>query len=193
VPTSTPNRKGSSVKTQTDPADLMLEIANQPAPPGFAEDSAGLGPLPVGRVVIGDVHGVNDEGARLVPTFIPTAYELEVLARHYVKAIYDIEYFGRFAQTSGSYEIRFGPFADRRLGTIAETLGREVFDGAIAPVRHDHEKDVKDTEERLAKPCAQCGCARDFFDLGRPMREYEDDGLCEGCYKKGAGPTSPNR
>ena len=179
------NRKGRRMKDENDVDQAIREIRAQPALPGFAAESAGLGPLPAGPFMIGRVRGVNDEGARLVSTFVPTAYELEVLARHYLEAIQEINFYGRYAGMSASYGIRFGPFADRRLDTIAEALGEEAFDRAVASVRQDWEKRRTDIEERLAKPCMQCGHPREFGDLGRLVPEYQDDALCLRCYEKG--------
>lgn len=75
-------------KGENDYFQMMREIAEQPAPPGFAKGSAGLGAFPLTeRLVMGRVHGVNDEGARLVSAFIPTVYELEILAHHYLEVV----------------------------------------------------------------------------------------------------------
>jgi hypothetical protein len=65
------------MKDEKDVGQTQLEIAQQPARPGFAGESAGLGPLPAGGCVIGVVHGVNDDAARLVSTFVPTGMSLK--------------------------------------------------------------------------------------------------------------------
>jgi hypothetical protein len=101
-----------------------------------------------------------------------------VLTNHYLDAISDIEFMWRYGGQSGSYEMRVGPFGARRLDTLAEVLGDEAFDRAVASTREEFDKQCKDIEARLAKPCVNCGRTRNFDDLLRPVREYQDDDLC---------------
>ena len=135
----------------------------------FPAESEGLGPLRVSDLIIGRVAGVNDASAELVQEFKPTRYELRVLARHYLKKLTEIDYMWIAFGQSGSYEIRFDPFAERRLGTICSILGEEEFREAIAPV----EAEWKKWQEENLK-CKQCGKPRSI-----PL--IQSDVLCDRC------------
>ncbi len=103
--------------------------------------------------------GANDESARMVHQFTPTRYELAVLARHYLEELYSIAYFWAAYSQSGSWEVRFGPFAERRLDTVAGHLGEEEFKVAIQSVEKKWEGWEEEVAAELAKmiPCTRCG------------------------------------
>jgi hypothetical protein len=97
------------------------------------DDSAGLGPRIVAgglATIGGGVHGVNDEWARPVQGFVPTRYELALLAAHYydlhVNRNRDCEYEG-----VSSEDWRILAFSMRRLDRIADHLGDEVMAEAL--------------------------------------------------------------
>ena len=129
----------------------------------FPAESEGLGPRVVGNgFALGIVPGVNDASAELVEGFRPTRYELEVLATDYMERLgviaADWEAFGQ----TGSYEIRFGPFAWRRLDTICNILGEEEFTQAIAPVKAKWDNVLAKCREQVEnpEPCEECGASR---------------------------------
>ena len=117
-------------------------------------EAEGLGPGGIGRFTVGVTPGVNDASAFIVDDFAPTRYELEVLANHYLDEINKIEWNGEFLGASGSWEIRFGPFASRRLGTIQGLLGEDDFDEALRATNKKWEKAF--TESRKDPPCPSC-------------------------------------
>ncbi len=144
----------------------------------IAVESDGLGPL--AGVVGGGIRGVNDKSACLVENFKPTVYELEVLARHYLEKIRDIEFWERFYRTTGSYQIRMRPFASRRLATIESALGEQRFQNAIASTEEEWNKVFAEAEEIESnlEPCKRCGAQRNYYDYADP---HIPDGYCSTC------------
>ncbi len=142
----------------------------------FSVESEGLGPL--GGVIGGGIRGVNDSTAYLVDDFKPTLCELAVLTGHYLGNLREIEFGERFYATSGSYEIRMGPFADRRLATIEDVLGKERFQKAIASTEEKWDKifaEALEFEKNLA-PCTRCGARRTYADY-----VHCSEGYCGKC------------
>jgi hypothetical protein len=89
-------------------------------------DNEGLEPLGP----IGQVDEVNGAGAVEVPEFVPTRHELIQLVKYWTTTLLDMEFFSFVYETSGSREIRLGPFADRRISRIAECLGDALVEQA---------------------------------------------------------------
>jgi hypothetical protein len=105
-------------------------------------ESEGLDPLHGNGFVIGHVRGVNDRAAELVDGFQPTRYELGILTEHYMNEIGNILYSYEAFMQSGSYEIRFRPFAEQRLGTIQSILGEEEISSIVDPILKKNRADI---------------------------------------------------
>ncbi len=141
-------------------------------------ESEGLGPI--AGVIGAGISGVNDSTAYLVENFKPTLYELEVLARHYLEEAREIEFYGRFLGSSGSYEIRMHPFACRRLATLESFLGAERFHKAIARTIEAEDRAFAQAEEveKNLEPCKACGAKRTYYDS---VMSFIPDGICGAC------------
>ncbi len=155
----------------------------------MAVESEGLGPL--GGVIGGGIRGVNDEAACLVENFTPTLYELEVLAKHYLEKVREIEFDGRFLGDSGSYEIRMHPFACRRLATLESFLGAERFHKAIARTIEAEDRAFAQAEEleKNLEPCKACGAKRTYYDS---VMSFIPDGICGACDHNNRQPPTPS-
>ena len=141
----------------------------------FAQESEGLHPMRVNGFAIGVVNGVNDMGSELVDEFIPTRYELSILAQHYAERIWEINHFWEAHGQSGSYEIRMGPFATRRLDRIWNILADEEL-ATTADYIAKQESILEEIREKVANPppCSDCGISRE----GPLPLDME---LCEPC------------
>jgi hypothetical protein len=146
---------------------------------GIPEESAGLEPIGAGSLVIGSIRGVNDRWAHLVDGFLPTEYELVVLATHYLDRMMEIRLIGRCYQQYGS-DWRMEAFADRRLGTIEQGLGGEKFEAAIAKSLAKWRQKFADVdkEEASLAPCTACGGKRFLYDADCSSTS---GGLCGAC------------
>jgi hypothetical protein len=124
------------------------------------------------------VRGVNDRWARLVEGFVPTEYELVVLAKHYLDEIMEIDLFWRCYHQTGSSEWRIQAFAGRRLDAIEQALGEAKFNAAIAKRLAEWKQKFADAdkEEQSLAPCTRCGARRFLRDLAP---EHAD--LCGAC------------
>ena len=87
----------------------------------------GIGPF-------GHAEGVNDYGGTVIGEFAATRYELGVLARHYQSKLHEVYWHWEHYGCVGSSELRFEPFASRRLDTIWALLGDDEFQQAVARV-----------------------------------------------------------
>ena len=105
-----------------------------------ADDSQDLGPLGV----IGHVDEVNGAGSLEVPDFVPTRHELIQLVKYWATEALEIIYWWIVYGTTGSTEIRVGPFAERRIGKIAKLLGEDEVAKAI---KEAHDKFWGDDHE----------------------------------------------
>jgi hypothetical protein len=89
---------------------------------------------------VGGVDEVNGHGAEEIHGFSPTRHELIQLVKHWATVVVEIEYFWFCFQQTGSSEIRLRPFAWRRISRIAEALGQEVVDKAVAEAIEEYGK-----------------------------------------------------
>jgi hypothetical protein len=106
----------------------------------LSEDARGLGPWQAGRFRIGAVDMIVGEGGLEVPGFVATKYETLLLVRAWAGEILDLD-FGFFLYGSvGSSEWRTREYANRRLNTIAKSIGEE-----------EVKKAFKQAEEAFAK------------------------------------------
>jgi len=91
----------------------------------LTEDARGLGPRQTGPFAIGLVDMSVGEGGLKVPGVVPTKYETLLLVRAWAAEILDLDY-GFFLYGSvGSSEWRTREYANRRLNTIAKSIGEE--------------------------------------------------------------------
>lgn len=126
--------------------------------PNYPEESRDLGSYP-----LAPVPGVNDPSAELVKDFIPTQYELWVLANHYLDESTVVDYNAVFFLSTGSWDLRISEFSDRRLDSIAKCLGDEEFDYATSETRHKlATRFFREAKEKIeaAIPCNRCGMPR---------------------------------
>lgn len=158
--------------------DEFFSQLDRPLGPDMPEESAGLGVWKGAGMTIGTVRGVNDRWARLVEGFVPTEYELALLAKHYLDQIMDIDLFYRCYEQSGSSEWRIQAFAGARLNTIEQALGEKKFSALIAKTEAKWKQKcaAADKEEQSLAPCTKCGAKRFLPDLAR---EHAD--LCGDC------------
>jgi len=118
---------------------------------------------------------IESEG---VDDFKPTRDELEVLARHYVNIVREIELCWMVYQYTGSYS-RWREFLVRgRLRTIEDALGKERFQEAVASIyeRWDREIAKLEEEERNLEPCNRCRAKRTLAE-----DRFFPDGHCHAC------------
>ena len=100
-------------------------------------DAYGLGPLGASFLLIGSVDEVNGQGAVEVPEFVPTRFELKIVAEHWNREYLQTSFWCFCVQGSGSREIRIRPFAVPRLNRIESVLG----EGALNHVTEDVESE----------------------------------------------------
>lgn len=100
-----------------------------------------------------------DNQLPLEEDFRVTRNELEVLARHYLEHVRDVEFEWAAYQQTGSDSTRRGTFGKRRLGSIERILGEDVLDKALARVEEKWRRKFDDLKVDLATPvkCEQCG------------------------------------
>jgi len=152
-------------------------------------ESEGLGPIwgNIGACI----RGVTDQSASLVENFKPTLYELEVLAKHYLEKVREIEFDYRFLGESGSYALRMNHFARRRLATLESFLGAERFHKAIARTIEAEDRAFAQAEEleKNLEPCKACGAKRDYYDYAM---SFIPDGICGACDHNNRQPATPS-
>jgi hypothetical protein len=155
--------------------DGFLNQLNRPLGPGMPAESAGLGAC---GGIGGGVRGVNDRWARLVEGFAPTEYELVVLAKHYLDMRMEVALIYRCYKQCGSDWWREQAFADARLNTIEQVLGKEKFNAAIATKLAEWTQKFNDAdnEEQSLAPCTKCGAKRFLYGLACAYPE-----LCDAC------------
>lgn len=89
-------------------------------------DNEWLAPVQAGPFTIGyyeDIHGARRTA---VADYEPTKHELSIVARHWIRELLEINIFWFLYSTTGSWEIRMGPYASRRLGRIADAIGEDA-------------------------------------------------------------------
>lgn len=93
------------------------------------------------------IPSATDESGRLAHGFVPTEYELTVLASHYEEEIYQYEYLWEVGGQTSSTGQRFAPFADGRLATIEGFLGKETLRKVLAPIQKKWDTLLADAKE----------------------------------------------
>jgi hypothetical protein len=133
---------GETMAEQIEPATERVENSLiTPAEPSamdalssLTEDSLGLEPM---GGFIGRVDQVNGPGAKQVPEFVSTRYELLVLAKHWLKELLRINFDYYCYQQYCSRESRIRSFASCRIGRIEGILGQEAIDKVEGEVRSE--------------------------------------------------------
>lgn len=116
----------SSPKTTSGPDDVR-------------EDQEWLQPT---AGVIGWQPQLHGPLGRSVDGFRPTVFELQQLARYWDREWWNIRLFEIYSQSTGSREMRIGPYANRRLNRICEAIGGEAFQEVVDEVRAEIRKRV---------------------------------------------------
>ena len=133
----------------------------------YPRESRGLGPAGD----IGIVEGVNDSSAKLVEGFVPTRYELKILAVHYLNQAREIEYCWEESGQVGSNQGRLHPFCYARAAMIRDLLGTEEFEKATRSIDSHWDEKIKDLIDNSPR-CESCGARLHLFDT---------DGRCVSC------------
>ena len=94
------------------------------------------------------IPGATDESGRLAHGFVPTRYELAVLARHYREEVYHYDYLYEVGGQTSSTGERFEPFAWKRIATIKGFIGEEELRKAIVPIEERWNTLLADAKER---------------------------------------------
>ena len=95
-----------------------------------------------------DTPATTDESSRMVHGFVPTRYELAVLARHYLEEVYHYDYLWEVGGQTSSTGQRFEPFAWERIATIKGFIGEEELRKAIVPIEERWNTLLADAKER---------------------------------------------
>jgi|ERR1700733_4123504 len=97
----------------------------------LSEDAGGLGPMHAGSIVIGLVDEIVGEGGVEVPSCVVTKYEAIQIVKHWAAEMIDLDFSYFLYGCTGSSEWRTREYANRRLNTIAKSLGEEEVKGAF--------------------------------------------------------------
>jgi hypothetical protein len=101
----------------------------------LSEDARGLGPWQAGRFTIGVVDTIVGEGGLEIPGYKATKYEILHLARHWAGEILDLDFDFFLYGSTGSTEWRIREYAERRLNTIAKSIGEEEVRKAVTEAK----------------------------------------------------------
>jgi hypothetical protein len=105
-------------------------------------DAGGLGPMHAGSIVIGLVEEIVGEGGVEVPGCKVTKYELIQIVKHWAAEIVDSDFSYFLYGCTGSSEWRTREYANRRLNTIAKSIGEEEVKKAFKQTEEAYGKDV---------------------------------------------------
>jgi hypothetical protein len=108
----------------------------------LSEDAGGLGPMQVGNFVIGVVDEIVGEGGVEVPGCVVTKYELIKIVKHWAAEIIELDFDYFLYGSTGSTEWRIREYAERRLNTIAKSIGEEEVRKAVTEAKVDFAKGV---------------------------------------------------
>lgn len=147
-------------------------------------DSEGLGFWGGNGICIGYVSEINGPDSAEMPEFVPTRYELLQLAKYWATLDLDLQFDFFLYGQSGSSEYRRSAFARRRVGRIAEILGREQVDKLIDEVYEEYGK-------------KQDARAWAIFVTGTPEEQeaFQDEiqmRICEASERADCSPLTPD-
>ena len=122
------------------------------------EDAGGLGPMQVGAFTIGVVDEIVGEGGLEIPGFKATQYEAIQIVKHWVGEILDLDFDYFLYGSTGSSEWRTHEYANRRLNTIAKSIGDCQRSRAVLPIRSEPEESMVGHLRRAdpKKECRRC-------------------------------------
>jgi hypothetical protein len=98
----------------------------------------------IGNCVIGFVEEIHGEAGRPCPEYIPTRFELLLLARHWSRVLVDLERWWAASDSVGSDETRQWFYANERLNQITDLAGVDSVSKLFAEVELEGESDVPD-------------------------------------------------
>ena len=108
----------------------------------LSEDAGGLGPIQVGAFTIGRVDEVVGEGGLEIPGYKATKYEAIQIVKHWAAEMIDLDFDYFLYGSTGSSEWRTREYANRRLNTIAKSIGEEEVKRAFKQVEQEFAKGV---------------------------------------------------
>lgn len=94
-------------------------------------DNEWLGPFQAGPFTIGYLEDIHGAGGTAVADFKPTKHELSIVARHWIRELLEINLSWFLYTTTGSWEIRMGSYASKRLDRIADAIGEDAVNGIV--------------------------------------------------------------
>ena len=105
--------------------------------------------------IFGGDDTTNPGAGRLKPAFVPTQYELGVLAEHYYNIANEIDEVGMEAHPISGSQSRLQSFACERINTIRELVGGDAVELALWLTRKKWKKLFEHIETYPC--CPQCG------------------------------------
>ena len=108
----------------------------------LSEDAGGLGPMQVGPIVVGLVDEIVGEGGVEVPGCVITKYESVQIVKHWAAEIIDLDFSYFLHASTGSSEWRIREYANRRLNTIAQSIGEQEVETAFKQAGENFAKTV---------------------------------------------------
>jgi hypothetical protein len=91
----------------------------------LSENTGGLGPMQVGAFTIGRVEEVVGEGGLEMPGYKATKYQAIQIIKLWAAEMIDSDFDYFLYGSTGSTEWRTREYANRRLNTIAKSIGEE--------------------------------------------------------------------
>src|ERR1035441_7807839 len=101
----------------------------------LSADAGGLGPMHAGSIVIGLVDEIVGEGGVEVPGCVATQYEWIQIVKHWAAEMIDSDFDYFLYGSTGSTEWRIREYAERRLNTIAKSIGEEEVKRAVTEAK----------------------------------------------------------
>ncbi len=138
----------------------------------LSEDAASLGPMHAGSIVIGLVDEIVGEGGVEVTGCVATQYEWIQIVKHWVAEMIDLDFDYFLYGSTGSTEWRLREYAERRLNTIAKSIGEEEVKRAFKQAEQEFAKGVDQLAWKAFRGTAE---ERDAFqaEIAREMSGTE--------------------
>jgi hypothetical protein len=108
----------------------------------LSEDARGLGPMHAGSIVIGLVDEIVGEGGVEVPGCVATQYEWLQIVKLRAAEMIDLDFSYFLYGCTGSSEWRTREYANRRLKTIAKSIGEEEVKKAFKQAEQEFARTV---------------------------------------------------
>jgi hypothetical protein len=143
----------------------------------LSEDAGGLGPIEVGAFTIGRVDEIVGEGGLEIPGYKATKYEAIQIVKLWAAEMIDLDFDYFLYGSTGSTEWRTREYANRRLNTIAKSIGEEEVKRAF-----------KQAEQEFAK-----GVDQRAWKIFREGTKEEQESFQEEVQKKLAGDNDKHK